>query len=234
MSPSSGDRRKLTALKKNCCEPVAVFGWERIETQEMKKKVLFICVHNSARSQMAEAWFNHFCGDDWEAQSAGLEPGRLNPTVVEAMREVGIDISGNKTQAVFDVWKSGELFTYVITVCNEADAEGCPVFSLDRRNACTGLFPIPRSSREHPRRSFNKRARCAKPSDKKSRSGAPTTAGPLSQTKAPPQLEPAPAVQPKQCSPVRISRSSTCVGSISHKCSPRSLPPSRDHCILSI
>ena len=94
----------------------------------MKKKVLFICVHNSARSQMAEAWFNKICGDDWEAQSAGLEPGALNPTVVEAMREVGIDISGKKTQAVFDVWKSGKLFTYVITVCDEADAEGCPIF----------------------------------------------------------------------------------------------------------
>jgi len=94
----------------------------------MKKKVLFICVHNSARSQMAEAWFNQVCGDDWEAQSAGLEPGVLNPIVIEAMREVGIDISGKKTQAVFDVWTSGELYTYVITVCHEADAEGCPVF----------------------------------------------------------------------------------------------------------
>ena len=94
----------------------------------MKKKVLFICVHNSARSQMAEAWFNRVCSDEWEAESAGLEPGVLNPVVVEAMREVGIDISGNKTQAVFDVWKSGQLFTYVITVCDEADAEGCPIF----------------------------------------------------------------------------------------------------------
>ena len=94
----------------------------------MKKKVLFICVHNSARSQMAEAWFNKICGSDWEAESAGLEPGVLNPIVVEAMLEVGIDISGKKTQAVFDVWKSGKLFTYVITVCDEADAEGCPIF----------------------------------------------------------------------------------------------------------
>lgn len=94
----------------------------------MKKKVLFICVHNSARSQMAEAWFNQLCGDDWGARSAGLEPGVLNPLVVEAMREVGIDISRNEPQAVFDIWKSGELFTYVITVCSEADAEGCPIF----------------------------------------------------------------------------------------------------------
>jgi arsenate reductase len=97
----------------------------------MKKlKVLFICVHNSARSQMAEAWLNHLCGDEFEAQSAGLEPGVLNPLAVEAMREAGIDISRKQTQAVFDVWKSGQLFTYVITVCGEAEAEGhaCPIF----------------------------------------------------------------------------------------------------------
>lgn len=77
---------------------------------------------------MAEAWLNQIAGQEWTAKSAGLEPGRLNPVVVEAMREVGIDISQNRTQAVSDVRKSGELFTYVITVCNEADAEGCPVF----------------------------------------------------------------------------------------------------------
>lgn len=95
----------------------------------MKKKILFICVHNSARSQMAAAWVNELCGDRFEAQSAGLEPGTLNPLVVEALREVGLDISGNKTQAVFDVWKSGTLFAYVVTVCSEAESEGCPIFA---------------------------------------------------------------------------------------------------------
>src|ERR687892_2768306 len=94
----------------------------------MKKKVLFICVHNSARSQMAEAWLNHICPDDFEASSAGLEPGTVNPLAVEAMREVKVDISGKKTQAVFDVFKSGELFAYVITVCDESEAAGCPIF----------------------------------------------------------------------------------------------------------
>ena len=76
----------------------------------MKQRVLFICIHNSARSQMAEAWMNHICGDQFEAQSAGLEPGTLNPLVVEAMSEVGIDISHKRTQRVFDVWKSGPVF----------------------------------------------------------------------------------------------------------------------------
>ena len=93
-----------------------------------KPKVLFICVHNSARSQMAEAFLNDGCGGEFEAQSAGLKPGTLNPLVVEVMREAGFDISRNKTQAVFDVFKSGQLFTYVVTVCSEAEASGCPIF----------------------------------------------------------------------------------------------------------
>ena len=94
----------------------------------MKRKVLFICVHNSARSQMAEAFLNDICGDHFEAHSAGLEPGTLNQLAVEAMREIGIDISHNGTQSVFDVFKSGELFAYVITVCDETSAERCPIF----------------------------------------------------------------------------------------------------------
>jgi arsenate reductase len=93
-----------------------------------KSKVLFICIHNSARSQMAEAFLNHICGEQFEAKSAGLEPGKLNPIVVEAMREIGLDISGQPTKAVFDVFKSGQMFAYVITVCDEASAERCPIF----------------------------------------------------------------------------------------------------------
>ena len=94
----------------------------------MKKKVLFICVHNSARSQMAAALLNKRCGKFFEAQSAGLEPGTLNPLAIEVLRQIDIDISKNETQAVFDVFKSGELFAYVITVCDESEAQGCPVF----------------------------------------------------------------------------------------------------------
>ncbi len=94
----------------------------------MRTKVLFICIHNSARSQMAEAWLNHIGGEMFEAESAGVEPGTLNPLVVEAMREAGLDLSGKKTQAVFDVFKTGRLFGYVVTVCDETSAEQCPVF----------------------------------------------------------------------------------------------------------
>ena len=93
-----------------------------------KPKILFICVHNSARSQMAEAFLNDICAAEFEGQSAGLEPGTLNPLVVEVISEIGLDISQNKTQAVFDVFKSGQLFTYVVTVCSEAEASGCPIF----------------------------------------------------------------------------------------------------------
>jgi arsenate reductase len=77
---------------------------------------------------MAEAWLNQICGDFFTAESAGLEPGTLNPLVVEAMREAGIDISQKETRAVFDVFKSGKLFAYVITVCDETSAERCPIF----------------------------------------------------------------------------------------------------------
>ncbi|OPY90116.1 MAG: Arsenate-mycothiol transferase ArsC2 [Syntrophaceae bacterium PtaU1.Bin231] len=93
-----------------------------------KKKVLFVCIHNSARSQMAEAWMNRLCGECFEAESAGLEPGTLNPLAVAVMQEVGIDISGKATRSVFDVLKAGTLFSHVITVCDESAAEACPIF----------------------------------------------------------------------------------------------------------
>jgi arsenate reductase len=95
----------------------------------VKQKILFICVHNGARSQMAEAWLNRICGEFFEAQSAGLEPGIINPLVVRAMREMDIDLSNKQTQEVFEVWKSGQIFQYVITVCSEAEAKGCPIFA---------------------------------------------------------------------------------------------------------
>ena len=108
----------------------------------MKKRVLFICIHNSARSQMAEAWMNQICGDQFEAQSAGLEPGTLNPLVVEAMAEVGIDISHKGTQRVSDVLESGTVFAYVITVCDESSAEKCPIFPGSAKRLHWG-FPDP-------------------------------------------------------------------------------------------
>lgn len=93
-----------------------------------KKKVLFICVHNSARSQMAEAFLKLYGGDFFEAESAGIEPGTLNPLVVEAMQEIGIDISKNRTKSAVDFLKQGKWYQYLITVCDETSAERCPIF----------------------------------------------------------------------------------------------------------
>jgi len=93
-----------------------------------KLKVLFMCVHNSARSQMAEAFLNDLAGDRFEAQSAGIEPGELNPLVVKVMAEAGMDISQKQTTGVFDLYRKGAVFSYVITVCDEASAEKCPIF----------------------------------------------------------------------------------------------------------
>jgi len=91
-------------------------------------KVLFLCVHNSARSQMAEAYLKKFGGDQFVVESAGLEAGKLNPLAVEVMREDGIDISNNQTKNVFTFFKEGRLYNYVIAVCDEANAARCPIF----------------------------------------------------------------------------------------------------------
>ena len=93
-----------------------------------KHRILFVCIHNSARSQMAEAFLKKYGGDLFEAESAGLEPGILNPNVVEVMKEIGIDLSGKPTQAVFDLFQQGRLYDAVITVCDKEAAERCPVF----------------------------------------------------------------------------------------------------------
>ena len=92
------------------------------------KKVIFICIHNSARSQMAEAYLRHFGGDAFEVYSAGLTPGKLNPLAVEAMKRDGIDISHNSVNSV-DEFIDGHIpFDFVITVCDESAAERCPYF----------------------------------------------------------------------------------------------------------
>jgi len=93
-----------------------------------RKRVLFVCIHNSARSQMAEELLRKLAGDRFEVESAGLEPGRLNPVVIEALKEDGIDITGKETKAAFELFKKGSCYDYVITVCDETSAEKCPVF----------------------------------------------------------------------------------------------------------
>jgi arsenate reductase len=91
-------------------------------------RVLFICGHNSGRSQMAEAFLNDIASDRIHVESAGLEPKPVNSLVVEVMREIGFDLSKAKSDSVFDFFKEGRLYDYVITVCDETAAGQCPVF----------------------------------------------------------------------------------------------------------
>jgi arsenate reductase (thioredoxin) len=90
-----------------------------------KTKVLFLCTHNSARSQMAEGLLRHLAGDRFEVMSAGTEATHVRPLAVRAMDEVGIDISGQESKTL-DRYV-GKPFDYVITVCEEAN-EACPFF----------------------------------------------------------------------------------------------------------
>ncbi len=91
-------------------------------------RVLFICRHNSGRSQIAEAYLKRFGGERFHVESAGLEPAeRVNPLVVAVMKEEGIDLSEKKPQGVFQLFRQGRLFDHVITVCSESEGE-CPVF----------------------------------------------------------------------------------------------------------
>ncbi len=108
------------------------------------KKVLFVCIHNSARSQMAEAFLNQLGEGRFIAESAGLEPGELNPVVVEAMQEVGLDLSGNTCDSIDDYLPRAKEFTFVVTVCDETAVERCPTFPGDVKHLHWG-FPDPSS-----------------------------------------------------------------------------------------
>ncbi len=108
------------------------------------KKVLFVCIHNSARSQMAEAYLNQLGVGRFVAYSAGIEPGKLNPLVVDVLREDGIDISHHQTKSVQSFLDQREIFDYVITVCDETSAERCPAFPGKHERLHWG-FPDPSS-----------------------------------------------------------------------------------------
>jgi arsenate reductase len=88
------------------------------------KGVLFLCVANSARSQMAEAFLRKYAGDRFEVHSAGLEPKGLNPLTVRVMEEVGVDMSGHRSKGV-EEYLGKVLFQHLITVCDDAD-RNCP------------------------------------------------------------------------------------------------------------
>jgi len=110
----------------------------------MKKSILFICVHNSARSQMAEGLVNALCADRWEAVSGGTQATRVHPSAIKAMAEIGIDISGHRSKSIDEF--AGRRFDYVVMVCDEKQTD-CPFFpggkeyihqAFDDPAACTG------------------------------------------------------------------------------------------------
>jgi arsenate reductase (thioredoxin) len=113
------------------------------------RTVLFVCIHNSARSQMAEAFVNARCAGTLQAYSAGLEAGRLNPVVVEAMRELGHDLSGNSAKSCTDPAIAARAYDYVVTVCDDASAQACPVHPV-RGARLHWSFPDPSSFRGEP------------------------------------------------------------------------------------
>ena len=107
----------------------------------MGKKILILCTGNSCRSQIAEGYLRYFIAEnnnantneiakknDAEVYSAGIETHGVNPKAIATMCEDGIDISQNKTKDVFEFFKEGRLYHYVVTVCDEASAARCPIF----------------------------------------------------------------------------------------------------------
>jgi len=103
-----------------------------------KKKVLFICTHNSARSQMAEGILRALYPERYEAYSAGTDPLEVNPHAVKVMEEIGIDISRHRAKSIQEF--RDELFDYVVTVCDQAK-ESCPFFP--GRKVIHKSFPVP-------------------------------------------------------------------------------------------
>jgi arsenate reductase len=95
------------------------------DTSQILPSVLFLCTGNSCRSQMAEGWLRHVAGDRFHACSAGLQPSIVHPLAIEAMREIGIDISGQRSKDVASL--PGRHFSHIVTVCDRAQ-QNCPIF----------------------------------------------------------------------------------------------------------
>lgn len=97
-------------------------------TNSHKPKILFICRHNSGRSQIAEAYLKQMAGNQLDVQSAGFDPAaQLLPLVVEVMREDGIDLSSKTPQSVFVLFAQGSIYSHVVTVCKDSEGK-CPVY----------------------------------------------------------------------------------------------------------
>ena len=104
------------------------------------RRILFVCIHNSGRSQMAEAFLHELGGPEFVAESAGVEPRPINPDVVRVMQEVGHDLSGARSDNIVDFFREGRLYEQVIYVCERGTEKNCPVFPGVRK---TLHWPFP-------------------------------------------------------------------------------------------
>lgn len=92
------------------------------------RRVLFVCIHNSGRSQMAEAFLNELGGPEFVAESAGIDPHPVNPEVIQVMKEVGYDLSGAESDNIVDFFREGRLYEQVVYVCERGAEKDCPLF----------------------------------------------------------------------------------------------------------
>jgi arsenate reductase (thioredoxin) len=123
----------------------------------VRPKVLFLCTGNSARSQIAEGYLRHAAGDRFEALSAGIEPKGVNPLAIEAMREIGIEISRQQSKDVAGLL--GQHFPIVVTVCDRA-RERCPIFPGATKYLHWGLEdPAAAAGTQHERLAVFRRVR---------------------------------------------------------------------------
>lgn len=122
-----------------------------------RQRVLFLCTHNSARSQIAEGYLRHIAGDRYEVASAGMEETRVHPLAIQVMMEIGIDLTGHASKQMKPFL--GDLWHYVITVCDNA-SERCPIFpSPAKRLHWSFADPSQASGTEEQRRQAFRQAR---------------------------------------------------------------------------
>jgi arsenate reductase len=107
-----------------------------------KRRIMFVCIHNSGRSQMCEAFVKHYAPERFDVHSSGIEAGKLNPLVVAAMEEIGISMEGHYAKPAKEYIDRKEVFDYVVTVCDESSAERCPMFPGKHQRLHWG-FPDP-------------------------------------------------------------------------------------------
>jgi arsenate reductase len=117
----------------------------QITNEREKRKILFLCTHNSCRSQMAEGWMHHLDADRFEPYSAGIDPTRVDPYAVQVMAEAGVDISSGHAKSISEIQDIG--FDYVVTVCDEA-REQCPYFPARVRMIHAGFDDPPALAKE--------------------------------------------------------------------------------------